>query len=65
MPDKQRHRGAHPKDKLLFAPSMLPCLRDAVVDYSWLPGRNYVPKSALALVGRLQAMAQSGSHTCG
>jgi hypothetical protein len=58
MPDKRRHRGAHPEDKLLFAPSVLPRLRSAVADYSWLLGRNYASKSALALVGDRYQLAQ-------
>jgi hypothetical protein len=58
MPDKRRHRGAHPEDKLLFAPSVLPRLRAAVADYSWLLGRNYATKSALALVGDRYQLAQ-------
>jgi len=51
MPDKQQHRGQHPQDGLLFAPKMLPRLRDAVSDYSWLLERDYASKSALELVG--------------
>lgn len=58
MPDKRRHRGAHPEDELLFAPSMLPRLRAAVADYSWLLSHNYATKSALALVGDRYQLAQ-------
>jgi hypothetical protein len=51
MPDQQRHRGAHPLDAKLFAPSQIPALREAVADFSWLLGRGYASKSALQLVG--------------
>ncbi|HEX8237697.1 MAG TPA: DUF434 domain-containing protein [Abditibacteriaceae bacterium] len=58
MPDKRQHRGTHPEDKLLFAPVMLPRLCNAVADFSWLQGRNYAAKSALALVGDRYQLAQ-------
>jgi hypothetical protein len=51
MPDARRHRGPHPQDAELFAPARLPVLRQGVDDYSWLLGRGYAAKSALALVG--------------
>lgn len=51
MTDQRRHRGPHPQDPILFAASRLPALREAVADFSWLLGRGYAPKSALALVG--------------
>jgi hypothetical protein len=51
MPDQQRHRGAHPLDAKLFAPSHLPALREAVAHFSWLLERDYASKSALQLVG--------------
>lgn len=51
MPNEQRHRGAHPLDARLFAPSQLATLRAAVADYSWLLGRSYATKSSLELVG--------------
>ena len=51
MPDKRRHRGAHPDDARLFAPDALETLRRAVQDYSWLLSNGYAAKSALKLVG--------------
>jgi hypothetical protein len=51
MPDKRRHRGAHPQDATLFAPPMWPALRSAVVELSWLLGHDYATPSALKLVG--------------
>ncbi|KPK76993.1 MAG: hypothetical protein AMJ79_04825 [Phycisphaerae bacterium SM23_30] len=51
MPDKRKHRGAHPEDELLFAPSQWENLRRAARDYSWLLSRGYADKSALKLVG--------------
>ena len=51
MPDKRRHRGAHPLDAKLFAPDQIGALRSAVGDFSWLLERGYAAKSALQLVG--------------
>jgi hypothetical protein len=44
-------RGQHEKDERLFADDVLPTLRRAVEELSWLLGRGYAEKSALALVG--------------
>jgi hypothetical protein len=51
MPDDRSHRGPHPEDARLFAPSQWPALRQAVGDLSWLLGRDYGDVSALKLVG--------------
>ena len=51
MPDKRKHRGPHPADEHLFAPSQLPNLQAAVRDLSWLLSRGYADKSSLKLVG--------------
>lgn len=51
MPDVRRHRGPHPEDARLFAPSAWPALRRAVADLSWLLSRSYALPSALKLVG--------------
>jgi len=51
MPDKRRHRGAHPDDCRLFAEDRQPALQSAVEEYSWLLSRDYAEDSALALVG--------------
>lgn len=51
MPDTRQHRGAHPEDQRLFAPSQLPRLRTAVFEFSWLLTRGYTSVSALKLVG--------------
>lgn len=51
MPDKRKHRGAHPDDARLFAEQCWPALRLAVGEYSWLLTRGYAEDSALALVG--------------
>lgn len=51
MPDTRQHRGAHPEDPWLFAPSQLPKLRTAVYELSWLLTRGYTATSALKLVG--------------
>ncbi len=51
MPDRRRHRGRHPADAELFAPSALPTLRRAVEELSWLLSRGYSEPSALKLVG--------------
>lgn len=51
MPDKRKHRGAHPDDAVLFAESALPAIRAAVEQHSWLLTRDYAGDSALKLVG--------------
>ncbi len=51
MPDKRSHRGRHPEDDRLFAPAMIPRLREAVGDLSWLLIRGYAEKSSLKIVG--------------
>ncbi|HYP53983.1 MAG TPA: DUF434 domain-containing protein, partial [Pyrinomonadaceae bacterium] len=50
-PDRRQHRGAHPEDERLFAPSQVAALREAVGELSWLFGRGYAPRSAVKLVG--------------
>jgi len=51
MPDLRKHRGPHPQDRQLFADGILPALREAVGELSWLLSRNYAIKGALKLVG--------------
>ena len=51
MPDKRKHRGAHPDDAHLFAPANHESLRAAVCEYSWLLTRGYAQDSGLKLVG--------------
>jgi hypothetical protein len=51
MPDRRRHRGAHPKDATLFAETHLDALRRAVTELSWLWTRGYAPTASLKLVG--------------
>ncbi|MBN1846605.1 MAG: DUF434 domain-containing protein [Sedimentisphaerales bacterium] len=51
MPDKRRHRGAHPADMKLFGPAAIETLRRAVRDYGRLLGEGYAPTSSLKLVG--------------
>jgi hypothetical protein len=58
VPDKRKHRGAHPDDARLFAPEALETLRRAVQDYSWLLSNGYAEKSALKLVGDRFSLAQ-------
>jgi hypothetical protein len=50
------HRGPAPADGKHFAPERLPALRDAVDELSWLLGRGYAERSALALVGDRHAL---------
>lgn len=45
------HRGPNPKDGEDFRPDILPILRCAGEDYSWLLSKGYAYKSALKLVG--------------
>jgi hypothetical protein len=49
--EDRRHRGAHPKDQLLFAAATLPALRRCVADLSWLLSRGYAAAASLKLVG--------------
>jgi hypothetical protein len=51
MPDKRTHRGPHPADEKLFAPSEISNLRLALTDFSLLLTKGYAQKSALKLVG--------------
>ena len=51
MPDTRSHRGPHPQDAELFAPAVLPRLRGAVGDLSWLLTRGYALPGALQVVG--------------
>jgi len=44
-------RGPHQADATLFAGDVVPKLRQAVLDLSWLLGRGYVDPSATKLVG--------------
>jgi hypothetical protein len=46
-----RHRGAGPEDAQLFGAEVLPTLRLAADELSWLLDRRYALASALALVG--------------
>ncbi len=50
-------RGAHPKDADLFAGEMLPRLRKATDDLSWMLGRGYGLRAAQPLVGERYALA--------
>ncbi|RCK78949.1 MAG: hypothetical protein OZSIB_0500 [Candidatus Ozemobacter sibiricus] len=45
------HRGPHPEDARLFAPTRLPVLRQAAADLAWLLTRGYGAEAALRLVG--------------
>ncbi|MGE5295584.1 MAG: DUF434 domain-containing protein [Solirubrobacterales bacterium] len=58
MPDTREHRGPHPADAELFAPAMLPRLRQAVEDFSLLLTKGYADKSALKLVGDRFSLTQ-------
>jgi len=49
--DRRKHRGPHPDDARLFAPDMLPRLKSAVSDLSWLLSRGYASPSSLKIVG--------------
>ncbi len=51
MPDKRKHRGAHPKDAEYFNDSQLVRLRTATADLSWLWSRGYADTASLKLVG--------------
>ncbi len=58
MPDTREHRGPHPADAELFAPALLPRLREAVADFSMLLTKGYAEKSTLKLVGDRFSLTQ-------
>ncbi|HVP12345.1 MAG TPA: DUF434 domain-containing protein [Phycisphaerae bacterium] len=58
MPDKRKHRGAHPEDERFFAADQCDALRRAVEEYSWLLTREYAEDSALALVGNRYSLTE-------
>lgn len=67
MPDRRRHRGAHPRDRECFAPEALASLCLAVSDLCWLRSRGYPDKAALKLVGdryRLRLRQRSALQRC-
>lgn len=57
MSSERRHRGAHPADQDLFAPRMIPTLRAATGDMSWLLSHRYAHGSSLKLVGDRHQLA--------
>ncbi len=56
MPDRRKHRGAHPEDGRLFALEVLPRLQAAAGDLALLLSRGYAPASSLKLVGDRHAL---------
>ncbi len=67
MPDRRRHRGAHPRDRQCFAPEALETLRLAASDLCWLRSRGYPDKAALKLVGdrfQLRLRQRSALQRC-
>lgn len=50
-PDRRKHRGPGPEDRVWFSPEARPTLAAAVADLSWLLSRGYPETSALKLVG--------------
>ena len=56
MPDRRRHRGAHPRDRECFAPEALETLTRAADDFCWLRSRGYPDKASLQLVGDRYAL---------
>ncbi len=67
MPDTRTHRGPHPEDAALFAPSAWPALRAATADLCWLLSRDYATPSALKLVGdryQLAARQRAALERC-
>jgi hypothetical protein len=51
MPNRQRHRGAHPEDLRLFDRSQLARLRAPAQEIVWLLGRGYPLATAVTVVG--------------
>lgn len=62
-----KRRGPHPQDHALFSPAIIPALRQAVADLSWLRSRGYAETAALKLVGdhyQLAARQRSAVGRC-
>ena len=55
---QQRHRSAHPEDKVLFSSPHLVPLRNAVLELSWLLSKGYAMHSSLDLVGNHHQLIQ-------
>lgn len=51
MPNRQRHRGAHPEDLRLFDRTQLRRMRPAAEEVVWLLGRGYPMATAVEVVG--------------
>jgi hypothetical protein len=51
MPNRQRHRGAHPEDLRLFDRTQLKRLRPAAEEIVWLLGRGYPLHTSVEIVG--------------
>ena len=51
MPNRQRHRGAHPEDLRLFDRTQLKRMRAPAEEVVWLLGRGYPLSTAIDLVG--------------
>lgn len=51
MSSADRHRGRHPADDELFSIEVVPFLRQAVADLSWLLSHGYAMNSSVKLVG--------------
>lgn len=58
MTRQTRHRGPHPRDKQLFAPSEISLLSDACSDLAYLLSKGYPRESTLKLVGDRYALRQ-------
>jgi hypothetical protein len=58
MPDHRRHRGAHPRDRELFAETCWAALAAATRDYAWLVSRGYAPVATLQLVGNRYSLVE-------
>ena len=58
MPDRRRHRGAHPRDRELFAEPCWAALGAAAREYGWLATRGYAPVATLKLVGDRHALVE-------
>ncbi len=64
---RQQHRGRHPSDDKLFAPTQWKRLREAVADLSWLLSHDYPLAASLKLVGdryRLTARQRMAVRRC-
>jgi hypothetical protein len=62
LPDRRQHRGEHPEDKSIFAPTKIDDLRSATSDLCWLLTREYSANASLKIVGDRYSLTSRQRH---